>query len=295
MVLALVMGSTGCATSPEIYSLPDGYYRENQIDFEDEPQIERGRPFLPFDALNHYILSLPSKLILWNWQLLDHKLPERNEKVLGHYLKLNGLESVKVRHNQWDPIGQFRRLTKNSEVGALYRYTFGLLNWIRYTLIPDRIFAGVPLIGVGDHFDPFTNTINVYSGDLTILLHEGGHAKDYLQRDAKGTMAMMRLLPGIDLVEEASATADAIQYLQCIRDRENELRAYRTLIPAYSTYIAGYFGGGLEVTLPVVLVGHITGRAQASAREAAMAADYLRDDGEFTREDFLPDFCTPVD
>lgn len=264
----------------------------------DGPQIERGRPIALLDALNHYIISLPSKLILLNWNVLDHELPAENERILEHYLELNQLRSVKVRHNQWDPIGELKRLVRNEEVGAGYRYTLGVVTWLLYTLFPDRVFGGLPFIGGGDHFNPFSNTVNVYSSDVTILIHEGGHAKDYLTRDWRGTtFALMRLLPGIDLIQEAKASGDAIRYLHCIRDQENELRAYRTLIPAYSTYVGGYFQAP-EVTLPIVALGHVSGRVQAWRRAQAMASVGERPGDHvagYHKEDFLPDWCVPLD
>ncbi len=293
--LALFLG--GCAAAPEIYQPTKPYYVEQQITFDGAGlQVEEGRPLPLLDGLNHYLLSLPTKLLLWNWRVLDHKFPSESEWLLNHYLALNQLRSVKIRHNQYAPIGELKRLFQNKEVGIGYRLTLGLFTWLRYTLFPDRIFAGLPLLGGGDHFNPFTNTINVYSSDVTILLHEAGHAKDYVQHEWKGTsFALLRLLPGIDLLQEARASTDAIRYLQCVRDRENELRAYRTLIPAYSTYIAGYFQGGLQITLPIVLAGHVSGRLQAWQREESMVRDSeTRATGGLTRVDFLPEFCVPL-
>jgi hypothetical protein len=196
---------------------------------------------------------------------------------------LNQLRNVKIRHNEYAPLDEFRRLTQNTEVGAGYRYSLGLATWLQYTLIPDRVFAGLPIIGGGDHFNPFTNTVNVYSSDITILLHEAGHAKDYTQHESKGTsFALLRLMPGIDLLQEATASTDAIQFLYCIHDLPDELRAYRTLIPAYSTYIAGYAPGGLLVTLPIVATGHAVGRVQAWRRESAPPPQV----------DLRPPYCT---
>ena len=134
----------------------------------------------------------------------------------------------------------------------------GLLSWTFYTVFPGRLFAGFPIIGLGDHFNPFTNTIHVYSSDATILLHEGGHAKDYIGTRSRGTgFALPRMIPGMDLLQEAKASDDAIQFLKCIDDSPEELRAYRTLYPAYSTYVAGYVPGGLILTLPIVFTGHV--------------------------------------
>jgi hypothetical protein len=276
-----------------VYHPTEVYYAESQNPVSDgSPQIELGRSILLLDGLSHYFLSLPVKALLLNWQLIDHRLPPENLNILERYLELNQLRSVKVRHNQYSPLGELRRLRTNKEIGAGFRYTLGVFYWLRYTLIPDRIFAGVPFIGVGDHFNPFTNTIHIYSGDVTVLLHEAGHAKDYIRHETRGiSFVLPRFLPGVDLIQEATASRDAIQFLYCIQDRENELRAYRTLIPAYSTYIGGYFSGGLVVFLPIVGVGHLAGRTQSQLRANAMDSEEQDSFSGFSRRDFLPPFC----
>lgn len=288
---------SGCASAPEIYHPTEWLYAEDQISLPDAPpQIERGRDIPILDGLNHYVLSLPVKLLLLNWQLQDHELPDRHRRILEHYLQLNQLHSVKVRHNEWDPGGEWRRMWSNDQVGVGYRATLGMISWLRYSLFPDRVFGGLPIpfVGGGDHFNPFSNTINVFSSDLGVLLHEAGHAKDYVRHRAKGTsFVLLRLLPGIDLWQEAVASQDAIQFLYCIQEDEGELRSYETLIPAYSTYIAGYFSGGLMVTLPIVGAGHLVGRGQAAARRRDLARE-IEDPG-ITRRDFLPGFCGPFD
>ncbi len=289
----LILG--GCATPPEVYRPTDPYYRLRQVEFPGEtPRLERAEFHPLVDGLNHYLLSLPTKLLLLNWRVMDHELPERNVQLLQHYLDLNGLTAVKIRHNRYDPIDELRRLTQNSDVGWGYRYTLGLVSWLQYTIFPGRLFGGLPLIGVGDHFNPFSNTVHVYSSDLGILLHELGHAKDYVEHDSRGTsFVLMRLVPGIDLMQEARATGDAIRYLRCVSEPGAEIRAYRTLIPAYSTYIAGYFEGGLVVTLPLVAVGHVSGRAQAARRSRAIEMTAEFPSGRHP-DDYLPGFCGPV-
>lgn len=265
LVVAL---STACAAPGTDYSPPERYHLERfQPILDRGPQIEQGRPSAVIDGLNHYVLSLPTKLILWNWQALDHELPQRSRHLLEGHLQTNGLADVKVRHNQYAPLAEWRRLHANRNVGAGYRYTLGLLSWLQYTILPGRLLAGLPLIGSGDHFNPYSNTIHVYSSDPTVLLHEAGHAKDYIPHVRRGSgFVLPRLIPGVDLIQEASASSDAIHYLQCAQERDVELRAYRTLYPAYATYVGGYVPGGILLWLPVVVSGHVVGRVQSSMR-----------------------------
>jgi hypothetical protein len=269
LLAASLICAAGCVQTGAPYWPTEPYQVERQLPIEDAgPRIEEGRPIAWLDGLNHYVFSLPTKLVLWNWQALDHRLPEESSTLLSHYSDLNGLYTVKVRHNQYDPIGEWHRLRHNRNIGAGYRYTLGLLSWTLYTIFPGRLFAGFPIIGIGDHFNPFTNTIHVYSSDPAILLHEAGHAKDYLGHRHRGTgFALPRLLPGIDLIQEETASSDAIHYLQCVDEHEREVDAYRSLYPAYSTYVASYLPGGVLVTAPVVVTGHVMGRIRAGARE----------------------------
>lgn len=262
---------SGCATSGGDYRALSDVRLDAQIEFPDaQEQIVRGRPNAFLDGLNHYVLSLPTKLLLWNWHILDHELPEESESLLTNYLAWNGLESVHVRHNQYAPGGEFMRLVRNERVGAGYRYTFGIFSWLRYTLLPDRLLAGFPFIGGGDHFNLYSNTINVYSSDPAVLLHEAGHAKDYVRQKHPGTtMGLLRLVPFVDLVQEAYASNDAIGFLKCAHAEDAELEAYKTLFPAYSTYVASYFPQ--EAMPPLLIAGHISGRIQAGRRERALA------------------------
>lgn len=304
VALAALLVGSACADPSKPYWRADEYYLARLEPIADAgPQIERGRPSRVLDGLNHYVLSLPTKLLLWNWQALDHRLPEESQGLLARYLVVNGLDDVKVRHNQYAPLDEWRRLVRNENIGAGYRYTLGVLTWLQYTLFPGRVLAGLPLIGGGDHFDPYTNTIHVYSSDPTILLHEAGHAKDYVPHRWRGSgFVLPRLLPGVDLIQEASASSDAIHFLQCADEQDVELRAYRTLYPAYSSYIASYVPGGPIVLLPVVVGGHVVGRARATMRRSDLEDEAFRDeqagqiaaDGRATTTCPLPEPADPA-
>ena len=70
----------------------------------------------------------------------------------------------------------------------------------------------------------------------------------------------------MDLYQEWMASENAVAYLVEIQDRETEFHAYRTLWPAYGTYMGGYmpipFGSAAGA-----LVGHIGGRLKAQERK----------------------------
>ena len=265
-VLLAVLASVvaGCARVPYVpgrniegqdtYRLPPG-----------EPQIERGarKPFL--DGLGHYVLSLPTKAILWNWRVDNHRISPKTEAKLEEYLADNDLHHVKVRLNQYTPGAEWRRLFRNEAVGRFWRYTFGLVAVAAYTAFPGRAFGG-------DNYNPYTNTINLYSDHKGIALHEAAHAKDFATRRRKGLYATLRVVPFLALYQEAVATGDAIGYDRWKGRTRDEKADYKVLYPAFATYIAGEalrwvsvdWWVQYAVQAAAVVPAHIVGRIKAA-------------------------------
>lgn len=220
-----------CATAP--YEFGSGIESGGTLPLRpDELQMERGRPHRLLDGLGHYVLSLPSKLILLNWQVDNHAISAEIEQALCVYLEENDLLNTKIRLNQYAPGNEWSRLVRNRNINGFWRYTVGVLTVAVYTALPQRAFGG-------DNYNPFTNTVNLYSDDRAIALHEAGHAKDFAQRDAKGFYAALRILPLVPLFQEAKATGDAIGYERVLGGSDDEKHAYRALYPAYGTYLGG--------------------------------------------------------
>ena len=241
---------------------PGGEPYPNPADFKDEPQIVRGDPNSTADFLGNYLFSLPEKLIIWNWKMGSHNISPETEQALQTYLKVNNLTEVKVRLNEYAPFGEWKRLTNNEAVGAGWRYSVGVLTWLFYTLLPGRLFGG-------DNYNPYTNTISLYSDLPVVALHEGGHAKDTARNENKGSWAVLRILPIYPLRDEAVASTDAISYVVNEDDLESLKSAYKVLYPAYGTYIGGeavlFFPGiRLIIAAAAAIPGHIVGRIKAS-------------------------------
>lgn len=145
--------------------------------------------------------------------------------------------------------------------GAGWRYTFGVLSWLFYTILPGRILGG-------DAYNPFTNSIYLYSDLPVVGLHEGGHAKDFAGRRWKGSRAALGILPIAPLFLEARASNDALGYAL---DTDPKLleSGYKLLYPAYGTYVGSEALGGIPVVGTVAgaigaIPGHIIGRSKAS-------------------------------
>jgi hypothetical protein len=228
---------------------------------DNEPQIERGAPRPIIDGFG-WVWGIPSKIMLWNRKVENHHISGETESHLIRYLETNGLSDVKVRLNQYRPWDDWWRLTRNQSIAAPWRYTFGTVFTLGETLVPGRLFGG-------DHYNPYTATIHLYSDLPVIALHEGAHAKDFSNRKHPGNYAALYVLPCVPLWHERVATNDVLSYVQCQDDEELRRQAYRILYPAYGTYAGSaagtfvprhatplYWGG--------VVTGHAIGRWRAS-------------------------------
>jgi hypothetical protein len=258
-----------CASTP----YPYGHDLETDLSLKlrpGEPQIEEGRPHKLVDGLGHYLFSIPAKLLLLNWKVGNHNISEETEQSIREYLDANELCNVKVRLNQYTPGAEWSRLARNREMPAAWRWTLGLVTVTIYTILPDRLFAGI--VG-GDHYNPYTNTISLYSDSRSIGLHEAGHSKDFAKkrnRHWKGGYAALRLLPLVPLWQEGVATGDAIGWERAHGSGGEEKAAYRSLYPAYATYVGGELGrwyGGPLVSYVAAVPGHIAGWIRSLAVE----------------------------
>jgi hypothetical protein len=256
-LVAVFLVLNACAKAPY---RPRGDVFPNPEPIQEEAQISRGEPNVIADSLGHYLFSLPEKLVLWNWRMGNHDISPHTESVLKEYLERNGLSEVKVRLNEYAPIGEFERLVGNKGVGSGWRYTLGLVSWVFYTLLPGRILGG-------DAYNPYTNSIYIYSDLPAVALHEGGHAKDIAGRKWKGSRAALRLLPLVPLFDEARASNDALGYSL---DTDPKLleSGYKLLYPAYGTYVGSEALGAVPIVGPIAgavgaIPGHIVGRIKA--------------------------------
>jgi hypothetical protein len=254
--------SSGCASLPYVPTACDEADRMPLR--ESEVQVERGRPQALVDGLGHYLVSLPSKLLLLSWKVENHDVSPGTEAALAEYLDRNHLCHVKVRVNQYSVPGEWSRLFRNRNVAGGWRYTVGFLSVVIYTALPQRVFGG-------DNYNPFTNTIHIYSDVESVALHEGAHAKDFAMRRHKGSYAALRLLPLVPLYQEGRATKDAVSYLRDAARVQEERAAYPMLWGAYGTYVAGEglrwyqgpFGVSYLIQLPIAWAGKLAGKIKS--------------------------------
>jgi len=250
---------------------------------EGEPQWERGRPDPVLDGLGHYVLSLPSKLLLLSWRIENHAVSENTEEILARYLRANGLCNVKVRINQYAVGREWSRLFRNRTIHPFWRYTLGILSVVDYTIMPQRAFGG-------DNYNPYTHTIHIYSDVPAVALHEAGHAKDFVSRRRKGVYAALRILPLVPLYQEGVASADALSFRRARGDARGERADTPLLWGAWGSYLAGegtrYYEGSRWIqlaTFPIAWTGNLVGRVRAAFAvpdaDPQVAASFRRDEG----------------
>lgn len=253
LLFVLTACSFGCASSGYRYGSASHYYTSQELANITGQQIERGQPRRFVDGFG-WIWGIPSKIILWDRRMENHDIDTQTEAELAAYLQENELSSVKVRLNQYNPRDDWRRLVANKAVGPGWRYTLGTLLVAGETIFPGRLFGG-------DHYNPFTNTVHLYSNSPAIAWHEAGHAKDFARRKWKGTYAAAYLIPGVPLYHEAQATNDALSYVMATRDPATQREAYNLLYPAYATYIGSALNDPTGIVyVGAVLAGHAAGR-----------------------------------
>ncbi len=226
------------------------------------PQIVRGQQIPPLDFTAE-VLSLPFKLILWNWNFNSHTFSPETEKHLVEFLDRRNkpaFEQTTYRVNQYAPISDLKALAHNKRIFWPVRLVFGL----PLTLIYDVVLPG-RILPLGDYFNPYTNTVHIYSDDLAITLHESGHAYDFADFPHPTLYALIRTLPFTDLYQEWWASDHAIDYLIETNQRDEELRAYKVLWPAYGTYAGSYFPVPFASWIGAG-VGHVLGRVKSHER-----------------------------
>ena len=223
-----------------------------------ECQIERGRRAPVLDAVG-WVIGIPSKVLMLNHRVNNHQISPATETRIAAYLAANDLDKVKVRLNEYAPLAEWRRLVRNKSVGWPLRYTFGTLAVAEYTLLPGRVFGG-------DYYNPYTNSIYLYSDVPAIAVLAGGYSKDYAQHEYKGLYAAVYGVPGVGMFfQDARALREALAYFAENGTTAEVRSSLRTVYPAYAINASRPLGdiAGVPVVLPAVVAGQLVGQTRA--------------------------------
>jgi hypothetical protein len=262
-VLTLTVLACGCATVPYHITSAQDYPGSYPL-ARNEPQVVTGAPNGFLDASDWFWPgSLLAKLLLWNGKVDSHQISDETVAAAVRFCREHELGDAMIRVNAYSVGDEWRRTFSNRNIHPLWRYPFGFVAWLGYTILPGRFFGG-------DNYNPYSNTINLYSDLKPIALHEAGHAQDFARQRYKGTYAFLYMIPFVDLYHEAVATSTALSYVETYGPLEEQKQACRLLYPAYGTYVGGNIGSYIfaswywPIYLGSVGVGHAVGLTTAA-------------------------------
>jgi hypothetical protein len=267
--------AVGCSSAPPQQYKYSTWYgdiwpRENERpNYEQiEANFTSGQPVWVVDNLGHYVFSIPGKLLLWDRRVGDHKVSAETAEQVRVYLIGNDLCKVKVRLNEYAPFSEFARLWNCSEVSPAYRATIGLVYWLKYTVLPDRLLAGFPFFG--DNYNPYTNTISIYSDNPVLALQMAALAKNYAVRQYKGSYALLGIVPGFDFHQQYLASRDVAAWDYLHREKDREMDDYRTLMqfcPTYFLQPAALLVGPIPAVIQIAASYPLAGVGRLVARK----------------------------
>ncbi len=219
-----------------------------------------------------YVVETPARVLPFGPKHTRHAISATTTEMISEYLEQNDLSNVYVCVNEYDPVGEWSRLTANRSISPGWRYSLGILSLARYTLLPNPVFGS-------NQYNPFTNRLSIELDEPVALLYEAAYAKDVRGQKLPGTYAAMSMLPGISLVREIRAVNDVTTFAQAGDDWELEKGVYRKLYPRV--------GAGCTLIGMVILPlwweqalfgvvgpasGYVVGRMMESRREREIAA-----------------------
>lgn len=245
-LLALLCCASGCSTLVQRQAPAPLVYQDPATGIV----VSHGRPAPVIDGIG-WVLGTPSKLALWDRRADNHQVSDETLAQVLHYLDTNELNHVWVDVNRYDPLAHWRRLTSQDHISPGWRYTAGIYTYLKYTLFPGRILGG-------DWYNPFTNTVHVYSDIAPLAMARAAYAKDVHGRRYPGAYAASQELPIVGMMHETTATADAMAFTRQQGNADQIAEAERILVPDYGAL----WGGQLAAFLPYgTTVGRLAGAA----------------------------------
>ena len=219
-------------------------------------QFERGQPHKIVDSIG-WVFGIPKKIILWDRRAVNHRVSAETEQRLAAYMDANGLVTTKVRINEYDPVGEWRRLAANKEVGAGWRYTVGAFDTLGYTLFPGRVFGE-------DGYNPYTDSVYVYSDISCLAEEQASYAKLIRAHSHPGTYVAIVSLPFVQLWPEKQSKTDVLDYTLASGTPDETTEATHIFYAEYGAEVGGQasvlLGAGIPLTLAGAGIGHVAAK-----------------------------------
>lgn len=246
-----LLASSGCASF-------NAFERTDRIADSPVPiSIERGKPNRVVDSVGRF-LGIPNRLAILDRRIDNHDVSIETESELSNYMVANGLNETLVRVNQYDPIGEWKRLFTNRSIRPVWRFTFGSYGTLKYTFLPGRLLGG-------DWYNPFTDTINLYSDVPEIAISEAAYAVDVRSRLNPGAYSALKEIPFVGLTHETYSTEATLAHFESLDDPERYEQARNVLIPNYGAD----WGGQVAAFLPYgTVIGRIVGGTTARVADS---------------------------
>lgn len=224
-------------------------------------QIVRGRQNRFLDGTGS-VFGCINKLALWDRRADSHNISPATERKIANYLRRNRLDSVLVRSNQYDPFGEWGRLVANKRMAPGWKYSIGTYEWLKYTIIPGRLFGG-------DQYNPFSDTVYLYSDIPSIGLAKAAYAKDVHGHTYQGTYATGQSVPLVGLWHESLANKEVMRYLGRSGSQADIREANRILVPDFGGAIGSHLFGFLPYgSVYGRAAGALTGHAYRGVTES---------------------------
>ncbi|MEQ8848597.1 hypothetical protein [Botrimarina sp.] len=223
-------------------------------------EVQRGEPRELLDGIG-WVVGVPNKLLLLDRRADNHDVSPETVAETTELLAARDVDGVMVRVNQYDPIGEWRRLAKNDRVGLPWRATVGVVYTLGYSVLPGRVFGG-------DWYNPFTDTVHVYSDVPALAMEQAAQAYDTHRRSHPGLYSATKLLPLVGLVHEARAKEVVFEHVDEHGTLEERAEARRVLTPQLGREVGGQAAlflpqGDALFSLTGAAIGHVVGRIQA--------------------------------
>ena len=228
--------------------------------------IEEGASRPVLDKVG-WVIGIPNKLLLLDPRVDNHDVSGKTIEETAEFLAQHEVDGVLVRVNQYDPLGEWRRLAENDRVGLGWRMTLGSVLTLGYSVLPGRVLGG-------DWYNPFTDTVHVYSDVPAIAMEQAAHAKDTHDRTHPGFYSAVRFIPFMGLVHEVRSKEKVFDHLDQNGSPEERAEARRVLHPQLGSEIGGQATvfvaqGDALIKLTGAAIGHAVGRIQAARIEQA--------------------------